>query len=78
MPKPEKSIKTFKSDVPVKHIGIDKIQLGGECVDESIVNDTRHPTFCGEALNIPGGHKINEHLDLGNLRKKSVCKKFFI
>ena len=64
---------SYKSDKPIKIIGIDKIHLKCDCIQGSIVNGVREPISYSFALSSPPGYKIYKEPRIKLLKKnKSV------
>ena len=49
---------SYKSNKPINIIGIDKIHLKCDCIQDSIVNGIREPILYSFAMSSPPGHKI--------------------
>ena len=49
---------SYKSDRPINIIGIDKIHLKCDCMQDSIVSGIREPILYSIALSSPPGHKM--------------------
>ena len=51
---------SYKSDKPINITGIDKVQFKCDCIQGSIVNDTREPILYSFSLSSPPGHNIHK------------------
>ena len=64
----------YKSDKPVKNLGVDKVHLKCDCIKGSIVNGVKEPILYSFALSSPPGHKIHKQPKIKLFKKvnKSV------
>ena len=49
---------SYKSDKHINNTRIDKVHLKSDCINESIVNDTREPILYSFTLSSPTAHKL--------------------
>ena len=62
---------SYKSEKPINITGIEKIHLKSDCINGSIVNGVRDPTFYSFALDQPPGHKKYKEPRIRLLKKIS-------
>ena len=60
---------SYKSDKPINDIGIEKVNSKCDCINRSILDGVRQPTFYGFALDKLPGHKIHKETRIKVSRK---------